>query len=289
MNKLISSLSVAALFAAAAPAMAAEPVELWRTTGFTAPESVSYDPGTDAFYVTNVNGDAEGAAGFISKLNRDGTIAEERFAEGLTRPLGTAIADGVLYVATVNSIATVDLASGEFTQFPAPEGTNMLNGIDVAEDGTVYATDTMAGSIYALQDGTVSLWLQDPALAGINGIEVDGERLIIVRMGDLSNGFANISPIGDAKQINIASKEISDFGQTEIGIFDGVDMAEGGVLAADYAGGKLVFIPEEGAPETILDTGMLSFADHHYYPELDGLVIVPVTQSNVVIAYSWQQ
>ncbi|ARO14152.1 hypothetical protein BVG79_00800 [Ketogulonicigenium robustum] len=289
MKTLISTLSVAALLAGAAPVLAAEPVELWRTTGFTAPESVSYDPGTDAFYVTNVNGDAEGAAGFITKLNRDGSIAEERFAEGFTRPLGTAIKDGTLWVATVNTIAKVDLSSGAVEQFSAPEGVGMLNGIDVGADGTVYATDTLNAAIYALQDGAVSLWLQDPALTGINGIEADGDRLIVVRMGDLSKGFANISPIGDAKQIDIATKAISDYGQPEIGIFDGVDMADGGVLAADYAGGKLVFIPENGAPEVLLDTGITSFADHHYYPEMDGLIVLPITMANEVVAYSWKQ
>ena len=64
--------------------------------------------------------------------------------DGLTlvHPLGSAIQGGTLYVNDGNIIRTFDLKTGAPKQaFEVNEATN-LNGIGVASDGTIYASNT---------------------------------------------------------------------------------------------------------------------------------------------------
>jgi sugar lactone lactonase YvrE len=65
------------------------------------------------------------------------------------------------------------------------------NDIDVADDGTLYVTDTIGGSIWrAVPGGPAELWIEDELLAGTgeagagfpvgaNGIDVDGDTVYV--------------------------------------------------------------------------------------------------------------
>ena len=80
--------------------------ELWKTEGFSNPESVVYDKTTDALYVSNVNGSAmeKDGNGFISKVALDGKILKLDWATGLNAPKGLAIYDGKLYTADIDTL-----------------------------------------------------------------------------------------------------------------------------------------------------------------------------------------
>ncbi|RYG85822.1 MAG: gluconolaconase, partial [Alphaproteobacteria bacterium] len=166
---------------------AAEFTELWRTGGFMMPESVSYDAASDALYVGNINSPDMSAngAGYISKVGLDGKVIEEKFADGLNAPKGTYIANGKLYVAGVEEIAVIDMATGEVIERLSAPGATFLNDLVVAEDGTIYATETLQGAIYTFSGGSSAQFVVDPALAGANGIVLEDGKLLVATLGDV--------------------------------------------------------------------------------------------------------
>lgn len=282
-----AAIAASAGFLLAGPAAAQALTEAWRTTGFVMPESVSYDPGTNALYVGNINSPdmSANAEKYISQVGLDGTVLKEKFATGLNAPKGTFIADGKLYVAGVEEIAVIDLASGEVTARHAAPGATFLNDVVLAEDGTLYATETMQGAIYAFKDGAGSLWLADPALAGANGIVVSDGSLLVATLGDLSQGFANLQP-SNVKAVDIATKQVTDFGSaTPIGTLDGIELVGGGALVTDNGGGKLVLVNDDGSLREIGATGTGS-ADFEYIPAT-GLVVVPITPTGELVGFTY--
>jgi sugar lactone lactonase YvrE len=286
-NHAVLTSTAVLTFVSAMPVFAQELTEAWRTAGFATPESVSYDPGTDALYVSNINSPDMSAngQGYISKVSLDGEVLEEKFTDGLNAPKGTAIADGRLYVAGIEELVEIDLTSGEVVNRHAAPGASFLNDPAVAADGTIYVTETMQGTIYALTDGELTQWLADPALAGANGIIVDGGVLLVATLGDMSGGFENLQP-SNVKSVDIASKAVSDFGSAEpVGVLDGIERMADGVLVTDNGGGRLVWIGDDGTIEEIGQTGSGS-ADHEYVAERN-LVIIPMLQGNEVVAYNY--
>ena len=278
--------SIALVLAAFTPATAQSVTESWRTAGFMTPESVSYDPGSDALYVSNINSPDMSAngQGYISKVGLDGTVIVERFVEGLNAPKGTFVKDGTLYVAGVEEVVEIDLASGEIITRHAIPDASFVNDVAVAEDGTIYATETMQGAIYVISDGAVSTLVSDPALAGANGIVIDGGRLLVATLGDLSGGFENLEP-SNVKAVDLGSQAVSDYGSAEpVGMLDGIELADGGVLVTDNGGGRLVLIAEDGTATEIGATGAGS-ADLEYLPE-QNLVVVPLLNSSELVAFT---
>src|SRR5690606_36392540 len=147
---------------------------------------------------------------------------EQRFATGVNAPKRTFVKDGTLYVAGIEEVVEIDLASGAVTTRHAIPGASFVNDVAVADDGSLYATETMQGAIYAIRDGAVSELVTDPALAGANGIVVDGSRLLVATLGDISQGFENVAP-SNVKAVDIASGAVTDYGSAEpIGMLDGI-------------------------------------------------------------------
>src|SRR5688500_10465096 len=146
---LLPTLATAMYVFAVSSPQAQQLTESWRATGFMMPESASYDPETDALYVSNINSPDMSAngQGYITQLGLDGKVMKEKFAEGLNAPKGTFVKDGVLYVAGVEEVAEIDLATGEVKARHAVPGASFVNDVAVADDGTIYATETMQGAI----------------------------------------------------------------------------------------------------------------------------------------------
>jgi hypothetical protein len=261
--------------------------EAWRATGFVMPESASYDPGTNALYVSNINSPdmSPNGQGYITQLGLDGTVMKEKFAEGLNAPKGTFVAGTTLYVAGVEEVVEIDLSSGQVTTRHAVPGATFVNDLAVAEDGTIYATETMQGAIYTIANGTATQFVADPALAGANGILIDGGRLLIATLGDISGGFQNLKP-SNIKAVDIATKAITDFGSAEpIGTLDGIEPVQGGVLVTDNGGGRLVKVAEDGTATEIGQTGAGS-ADFEFVAD-QNLVVIPLLNSSEVVAYTY--
>ena len=135
----------------------AAPKLLWEVKGLAQPELVVQDPATGSIYVTNIAGAImqKDGNGFIARLRPDGTIIDREWVKGLNAPTGMALHDRTLYVADVDELIEINVASGEITNRYAAKGAIFLNDVAVGEDGTVYVSDTPMNTIWRLKDGTL--------------------------------------------------------------------------------------------------------------------------------------
>ena len=143
--------------------------------------------------------------GFVSLINPDGSVHTSKWIgvtrDGLTLndPLGSAIQGDTLYVNDGNNIRTFDLKTGTPKQtFEVKEAVN-LNGIGVAPDGTMYASNTGNAT---QPENKQRIYKVTPA--GVSSVFVDGAPL------NLPNGVA-IDPQGNVVVVNIGSNDVQTF------------------------------------------------------------------------------
>jgi DNA-binding beta-propeller fold protein YncE len=263
----------------------AETTEVWRLGGFVGPESVGRDPATGKFYVSNFGTEpmSKDGDGFISTITADGKIDKLDWVTGLDAPKGIDFVGGKLYVADIDQLVEIDTASGQVSNRYKAEGAQFLNDVAAAPDGKVYISDTFGSAVYVLDGGTISLLAQDPLLMGANGLLVEGNTLLVADLGDISGGFENIKP-GPVVKIDLASKAITPYGaEGPVGVLDGVEAdGKGGLLLTDNPAGTVLAL-QSGGTATVIATVGARAADLEVDPT-DGLILVPVTPANEVVA-----
>jgi hypothetical protein len=185
-------------------------------------ESCSYDAGRGVVVVPNrgVTQNVQTNDAFVSFINHDGSVNTARWigvqgpadrgrltpALVLNEPYGSDIANGMLYVADRDggtspsdpSIAVIrkfDMKSGAPTGAIRVERSPWINDIEVADDGTIYATQTgdlgnnpdpATWQIWKIApDGTASIFVQGAPLFQPNGIAFDPQgNIVVVNIGD---------------------------------------------------------------------------------------------------------
>jgi WD40 repeat protein len=158
-------------------------------------ESCTFDSNKNLILAMNTGnrGDPSENDGFVSLINPDGSVHTPKWI-GATRdglelydPLGSAISNGVLYTVDSGHVRLFDLETGQpLRSIPVP-GSTLLNGIAVADDGTVYASNTRnLEQIWKVTaDGEVSVFAEDAPLAAPNGVAIDQDgNIVVVNVGD---------------------------------------------------------------------------------------------------------
>jgi sugar lactone lactonase YvrE len=234
--------------------------EEWRVSGFSTPESALFDAANNRVIVSNIVGDPMQADGngTLSTVAPDGTMIDAEWVTGLDSPKGSAIGGDKLYVADLTKLRIVDLASGAYETVDVP-GSMFLNDVTVADDGTVYVTDTFGSAIYSYKDGTAALFVQDPALDGPNGILAVGGTLYIASAGVFPSE-GNPGKPGGVQKVDIATKAITkEEAAGDIGTLDGIVMIGNALYLTDFMG-KL-FRLEPGGTATEVATLKMGSAD----------------------------
>ncbi|MBQ0817706.1 MAG: SMP-30/gluconolactonase/LRE family protein [Methyloceanibacter sp.] len=280
-------LSLVLTFVLAGAANAAGPKLLWETKGLAQPESVAHDPVTDVLYVSNINGAVmqKDGNGFITRLKPDGTIIERQWVKGLNAPTGLAVRDRTLYVADVDELLEINAASGRIEKRHKAKNAIFLNDVAVAEDGTVYATDTPMNTIWRLKDGTFEPWLTNDDLNGPNGVMVQGDKLIVASFGKMpSNGQKQ--ELAGLLTVSLEDKKVAPLGKGKpVGNLDGLQELKPGVfLVTDWAGGALYRIDSKGKADQLINLNQGS-ADLTYFPAKK-TVVIPMMLDNTLAAYA---
>jgi sugar lactone lactonase YvrE len=194
------------------------------------------------------------------------------------------IHESTLYVADIDRIVAIDVESGEITGTHPAEGAQFLNDVTADEQGRVFVSDMMGNRIYVLEDGEVQVWIESEDLESPNGLYAEGDRIVVGAWGVMTDGFETEVP-GHLKVVDFETQEVQSLGDgTPVGNLDGVEPdGEGNYLVTDWMAGKLYRITPEGEAEELLDLGQ-GAADHEYIEE-QRLVVIPMMNDGVVVAY----
>jgi sugar lactone lactonase YvrE len=157
-----------------------------------------------------------------------------------------------------------------------------FNDLDVAPDGTIYASDSFGNRIFAIKDGKASVFFEGDAILLPNGVLVDGKRLIVASDGRPARGGGGTP--AKLVAIDFTSKRVTPMANAPIGTPDGVEKdGRGGYILSDVAGGRLLNVAVNGDVR-VLATVAASSADIGVIPARQ-LVIVPHLNLNRVSAY----
>ena len=114
-------------------------------------ESCTFDPERNLILAMNRGNDGGSDDGFVSLINPDGSVHTSKWI-GATRdglelrdPIGSAIANGVLYTADNGSreVRTFDLLTGAPLSSVSIPGEGFINGIAGTDDGTSYLSESV--------------------------------------------------------------------------------------------------------------------------------------------------
>lgn len=209
-------------------------------------ESCSYDAERDVIVVPNrgVPQNVQANNAWVSFINHDGSVHTARWIgvqnpgdrADLTPPLvlnepyGSDIARGMLYVAdrdggtsanepSVAVIRWFDMQTGAPGGEIRVEGSPWLNDIEVAEDGTIYATqsgdfsenpDPSTWQVWKITpDGKASIFVQGAPLYQPNGVAFDPEgNIVVVNIGN--DEVVTFSPDGELVKTENAAQPGND-------------------------------------------------------------------------------
>ena len=209
-------------------------------------ESCSYDADRGVIVVPNrgVPQNVQTNNAWVSFINHDGSVHTARWIgvqnpperAGLTPPLvlnepyGSDIARGMLYVAdrdggttpneqSVAVIRRFDMKTGAPAGEVRVDRVAWFNDIEVADDGTTYATQTgdrgenanpSTWQVWKITpDGTASIFVQGPPLLQPNGIAFDSQgNIVVVNIGN--DEVVTFSPAGKVVKTEHAAQAGND-------------------------------------------------------------------------------
>jgi len=261
-------------------------------------ESCSYDETRDLIVAVNRGAEQSQAPndGFVSLINHDGSvhtslwIGVNRDGLVLNQPFGSDIAGGKLYVAdrdggtsdddpSVSVLRMFDMETGAPDgEIPVEESTG-FNDIEVADDGTIYATQTGGGEppdpttyrVFKITpEGEATVLIEGEPLNRPNGIAFDGDgNIVVVNIGD--DAVLTFSPDGEL----VTTEHAAQAGN------DGLVILEDGTkYVSSVRMGGVSRIPPGGEAELIA-TAIPSAASMCYDAGANQLVI-PMNPNNAL-------
>jgi len=268
-------------------------------------ESCSYDPGRGVIVVPNrgVPQNVQTNNAWVSFVNHDGSVHTARWIGVqnpperatltpplvLNEPYGSDIANGMLYVAdrdggtTANepSVAVIrrfDMRTGAPAGEIRVDRSTWFNDIEVADDGTIYATQTgdrgdtadpATWQVWKITpNGTASIFVQGAPLRQPNGVALDRQgNIVVVNIGD--DEVLTFSPAGQLTKTEHAAQSGND------GL---VIMADGTKYVSSVVNGGVSRI-RTGRPAELIARNIPSAASMCYDAGANQLVI-PMNPNN---------
>ena len=301
MNRLVlsSCLVAASVFAQAKDAgVAAKPAAPARPTaavtfseGIATPESVLYDAETDTYLVSNINGAPvdKDNNGYITELSPDGKVVNAKLVEGgknkvtLNAPKGSAIKDGVIYVADIDTVRMFDRKTGAPKGEVALKGSTFANDVALGPDGNIYVSDSGLNAKFE-GTGTDAIWvisgkkptakalIKTKDLHGPNGLLVTKDAIHTVCFGN-----------NELLTFDLKGKKVGEPTKLPNGGLDGLLMVGDELLVTSW-GGKAIYRGKLGGEFKEAFTELEAPADFGFDSKRNR-VLVPRFQANTVEAW----
>jgi hypothetical protein len=295
--------SALVLFSAVVLAQAAAPqaegptlTPLWDLKGdFAAPESAYYHDASNSVFVSSINGQIleRDGNGYISRLSPDGKVVSAKWVTELDAPKGMRSVGNILWVSDIDDVVAIDIAKGQIAARVNVGGSQFLNDLATAPDGTVYVSDSMLSRIYAVKDGKSSVFVEGAdVVEQPNGLLVDGSRLILGTIGPAptpgappaGRGQGAPRPSGHLFAFDLTTKQRTQLTTEAVGGIDGIEPdGSGGLLVTDVIGQRLLHVAKSGQVR-VLAKFSAGGADFGYIGS-KRIAIVPFLFANSVAAY----
>lgn len=245
-------------------------------------ESCTFDPERNLILAMNNGNRGDGTEndGFVSLIKPDGSVHTPKWIgvsrDGLElhQPLGSAIANGKLYTVDVGYVREFDLASGRPLRNIEVPGSTLLNGIAVAADGTIYASNTRAPErvFKVAPEGAVTIFADGAPLAAPNGVAIDQDgNVVVVNIGD--NAILTYNTNGEVIRTEYAVE----------GGNDGIVVLEDGTKYVSSVRFGSVSRIEPGSEAELIAEGIPSAASM-CYDSVQHQLVIPLN-SNFALAF----
>ena len=281
-KNLLSLGALAGALLAAATAQAQAPTahkltKVWESeAALKVPESVRFDAKRKVLYVSNIDGEpwvADGK-GSIAKLGLDGKVIAADWVTGLDCPKGLALsADGKwLYAADIGGIVVIDIKKGKIKQKIAiPEGVQLNDLVSDGKD-TLYVSDSKGKTVYVVKDGKASVYLDETALKGPNGLLVHDGALYVLDNNSLNR-------VGPDKSLTVIADGMP-------GGVDGLENVKGSDFLVSVWSGAVWYVNGDGSKELLFDGKAVQTSTAVIgWDPATGTAYVPTFFKNTVIAF----
>ena len=247
----------------------------WSTTdGLSIPESSCYNSKEKTIYVSNIVGmhNIKDGVGYISRLNAKGELLQKEWVIGLNAPKGICCTKKSLFVTDIDQVLEVSLRTGKVKKSYQNSKSISLNDATVADDGTVYVSDSGGDCIFRVGKDSLEVFLQSDELNRMNGILAVDKLLYL---GSKNNMIT----------VNQKSKAITVVA-VGVGYLDGIVMVgKNKFITSDFKG-VVQFIEPGKVAELLLKTTdvPINAADLGYIPS-QKLLLIPTFNDNRINAY----
>jgi sugar lactone lactonase YvrE len=240
--------------------------KIWESDSITVknPESVLYDPVSNALYVSSMG------SGSVTRMDVNGKAVQKDWITGLNANKGSAIFNGMFFTAETNGIAIIDIAKGAIVKRVPVEGAVMLNDVAIDEKGIVYVSDTRTGKVYRIENDKPALYLEN--MPGANGLFTLGTDVYLVT----SNSFFKID----------ANKTVTKIADGFENGLDGIVMIAADEFILSNYQGILYSVKADGTKQVLLDTRASRVMSNDIgYNSKTKTLYVPSFGTNRIIAY----
>ncbi len=271
------------------------------------PESTYYFEDENTIFVTNIVGgelDKDGQ-GWISKVSLDGELIEGKWVEGLNGPHGMRAYEGQLWVADIDELVGIDLESATITtRIPVP-GAEFLNDLAIADNGTIFVSDTFTNEIYQVtQEGDVSIFTPGVEKEYPNGLLIEDDKLLVAAWGNIVNfDTFETDVLGHVYQLDLNSEAKTLITTEPLGNLDGIESdKEGNLLVTDFYGKLYLVDPDNGIARDLgldleysADLGIIPEQNQVIIPDFDRTVqafqydtslVIPQTMEDGSMVYN---
>jgi sugar lactone lactonase YvrE len=220
--------------------------------------------------------------GRIMKLSGDGKVISAAWVKELNAPKGLRSHDGTLWVADIDEMVSIDIATGGVMSLVKIAGAQFLNDVAIGDDGTVYVSDMLGNKIYAVKDGKASVFAEGN-VEYPNGLLVDGDRLIVGGWGKPEADFSTKVP-GHLFALDLKTKKKTLITLKPFANIDGLELdGRGGYIITDWTKGQIIQVAATGESRVVKQF-MPGTADLAFIPK-GNIAIVPHMSENKVATY----
>ena len=257
--------------------------------GLQGPRAIVYDAVADVYLVSNVSGGLldEDENGFVSRVSPDGEVLSLQWMPSpgsgnrLHAPKGMAIWGDTLFITDIQCVRIADRDSGEIFETRCLDDVTSLSGIDVAQEGSLFISDSgfdlvdgqvvpsSTDALYRItfqEDQRGATLARDPDLNHPTGVGVGSRGIFVTTGGGDLLGFT-----GTGERTSILAVP----GQAFEGV---VFVADGGFAYSSSAQGA-VYVVDGSGGQSVLISGIDQPGDLGYDPTRNR-VLIPLFQEN---------